>query len=36
MTEAEVLTNFPYLEPEDIRACFAFVVDIERKLTTAL
>jgi uncharacterized protein (DUF433 family) len=24
MSEAEVLTDFPYLETEDIRACLAF------------
>ncbi len=24
MTEAEILADFPYLEPEDIRACLAF------------
>lgn len=34
MTEAEVLADFPYLEPEDIRACYAFAADIERKLVT--
>ena len=32
MSEAEVLADFPYLEPEDIRACYAFAADIERKL----
>lgn len=32
MTEAEILADFPYLEPEDIRASLAFAADIERKL----
>jgi uncharacterized protein (DUF433 family) len=32
MTEAEVLADFPYLEPEDIRACYGFAADIGRKL----
>ncbi|MDB4949859.1 MAG: hypothetical protein JWM27_2508 [Gemmatimonadetes bacterium] len=32
MTEAEVLADFPYLEPDDIRACLGFAADIERKL----
>jgi uncharacterized protein (DUF433 family) len=27
MSEAEILDDFPELEPEDIRACFAFAVD---------
>jgi uncharacterized protein (DUF433 family) len=26
MTEAEVLEDFPYLEPEDIHACLAYAV----------
>ena len=26
MTEAEILHDFPYLEPDDIRACLAFAV----------
>jgi uncharacterized protein (DUF433 family) len=25
ITEAEILTDYPYLEQEDIRACLAFV-----------
>ncbi len=32
MTEAEILSDFPYLEAEDIRASLAFAADIERKL----
>lgn len=32
MSEAEVLEEFPELTPEDIRACFAFAADRERKL----
>lgn len=32
MTEAEVLNDFPYLEADDLRACYAFAADIERKL----
>jgi uncharacterized protein (DUF433 family) len=32
MTEAEILADFPYLEPEDIRASLAFAADIERRL----
>lgn len=27
MTEAEILDDFPYLEPDDIRACLAFAVE---------
>lgn len=27
MTEAEILEDFPYLEPEDVRACLAFAVE---------
>jgi uncharacterized protein (DUF433 family) len=27
MTEAEILEDFPNLEPEDIRACLAFAVE---------
>jgi uncharacterized protein (DUF433 family) len=27
MSEAEILEDFPDLEPEDIRACLAFAVD---------
>lgn len=32
MTEEEILADFPYLEPEDIRAVLAFAADRERKL----
>jgi uncharacterized protein (DUF433 family) len=27
MTEAEILDDFPELEPEDIRACLAFAIE---------
>ncbi len=32
MTEAELLRDFPELEPEDIRACLAFAAERERRL----
>lgn len=32
MTEAEILTDFPELEPEDLRAVIAFAADRERRL----
>jgi uncharacterized protein (DUF433 family) len=32
MSEAEVLEDFPVLEPEDIRAALAFAADFERRL----
>jgi uncharacterized protein (DUF433 family) len=32
MTEEEILSDFPDLEPEDIRAVLAFAADRERKL----
>lgn len=32
MTEQEILTDFPDLEPEDIRAVLAFAADRERRL----
>jgi uncharacterized protein (DUF433 family) len=32
MTEAEVLSDFPELTHEDIRACLAFAADRERRL----
>ena len=32
MTVEEILSDFPYLEPEDIRACLAFAADRERQL----
>ena len=34
MTEAEILSDFPDLTPEDIKACLAFAADRERKLAT--
>lgn len=34
MTEAEILSDFPDLTAEDIRACLAFAADRERKLAT--
>ncbi|MGH2535132.1 MAG: DUF433 domain-containing protein [Thermomicrobiales bacterium] len=32
MTEEEILSDFPELTREDIRACLAFAADRERKL----
>lgn len=32
MTEAEIIHDFPELEPEDIRASLAFAADIPRKV----
>lgn len=32
MTEEQILSDFPDLEPEDIRACLGFAADRERKL----
>ena len=32
MSEAEILEDFPDLEPEDIRASLAFAADFERRL----
>jgi uncharacterized protein (DUF433 family) len=34
MTEKELLSEFPDLKSEDIRACLAFAADRERKLAT--
>ena len=34
MTQEELLTEFPDLTVEDIRACLAFAADRERKLAT--
>lgn len=34
MSEDEVLTDFPELTREDIKACLAFAADRERKLFT--
>ena len=35
MTQAEILADFPELEPEDIRAALAFAADRENRLLTA-
>jgi uncharacterized protein (DUF433 family) len=35
MTEAEILTDFPELEPDDIRAALAFAAERENRLLTA-
>ena len=32
MTEAEVLADFPQLTREDLRACYAFAAERERRL----
>jgi len=34
MSEREILSAFPELAPEDIRACLAFAADRERKLVS--
>lgn len=34
MTEAEIITDFPELTVEDIRACLAFAADRERKMVS--
>lgn len=34
MTEAEILSDFPDLTADDIRACLAFAADRERRLMT--
>ncbi len=34
MSEAEILADFPDLEPEDFRAVYAFAADRERRLLT--
>jgi uncharacterized protein (DUF433 family) len=34
MTHTEILSDFPYLTEEDIRACLAFAADRERKSET--
>jgi uncharacterized protein (DUF433 family) len=36
MTVDEVLSDFPYLTPEDIQACFAYVAERERSMTLAV
>jgi uncharacterized protein (DUF433 family) len=35
MTEAEILADFPELEPDDIRAALAFATERENRLLTA-
>ena len=35
MSEDEILTDFPYLTRDDIRACLAFAADRERRLMIA-
>ena len=32
MSEADVLADFPYPEPEDIRAALAFAASLERRV----
>ena len=32
MSEAEIIEDFPELEPADIRACLAFAADREHKI----
>ena len=32
MTHEQILTDFPYLREEDIRACLAYAADRERRL----
>jgi uncharacterized protein (DUF433 family) len=34
MTHAQILSDFPYLTEQDIRACLAFAADRERKSET--
>ena len=34
MTEAQIITDFPELTTDDIRACLAFAADRERRLQT--
>ena len=34
MTELEILTDFPDLTEEDLRACLAFAADRERRLAS--
>ena len=35
MSESEILTDFPDLTPESIRACLAYAADRERKLKSS-
>jgi uncharacterized protein (DUF433 family) len=32
MSETQIISDFPELTPEDIKACIAFAADRERKL----
>ena len=34
MSHEEILSDFPYLEEEDIRASLAFAADLDRRLMT--
>jgi len=34
MTQAEILTDFPDLESEDLRACLLYAADQERKFSS--
>jgi len=36
MTADEILSDFPYLTPEDILACFAFAAERERSMLVAV
>jgi uncharacterized protein (DUF433 family) len=36
MTTEEVLTDFPYLTVEDVRACLAFAAERERRMLVAV
>ena len=35
MTHEEILSDYPELTEEDIRACLAYAADLERRLVTA-
>jgi uncharacterized protein (DUF433 family) len=35
MNEADILTDFPYLTSEDIRACLSYAADRERQMRVA-
>jgi uncharacterized protein (DUF433 family) len=35
MSEAEILADFPYLTPEDIRACLSYAADREQQTLVA-
>jgi uncharacterized protein (DUF433 family) len=36
MTHEEILSDYPELTEEDIRACLAYAADRERRLVTAI